>query len=154
MSGWDGGLYYHGMLCWYVKYDKTAWENNKVNDTKDNLRYTIRTANGDEMVGFCYKIIDEEAGTYETLHKSKTDPYPGDAGITTWDKVTGFTITDIKEEGGKITFKLNGGDPSTGVEETRSETTNVVRSEKILLNGQMLIRRGESVYNLTGIRIQ
>lgn len=153
LQNWDKALYQSGMLTWRVRYDASVWSSNTVNDTKDNLHYTVETANGDEMVGWCYKVITEDPLDYDEYHFSDTDPYPGAAHVTTWDKVTGFTITDITEKDGKITFKMNGGDPATGVQNT-DRSADEVQTEKLLQDGQILIRRGQTVYTLTGTRIQ
>lgn len=135
-KGWDLGLPGHGMLVWQVMYNSTEWKKSP-NDIKDHPHYTVVSAKQGEPIGY-----------------SAANPFPGSANITSFTQRPGYAITDIAEADGKITFKLNGGDPSTGVQEVGSETTGVVRSEKVLIDGQMVIRRGESVYSLTGTRIQ
>ena len=135
-KGWDIGLPGHGMLVWQVMYNSTEWTDSP-NNVQDHPHYTLVSAKSDEPIGY-----------------SAANSFPGNANITEFTQRPDYAMTDIAEADGKITFKLNGGDPSTGIQEVRSETTDVMRSEKVLIDGQMLIRRGESVYSLTGTRIQ
>ena len=150
-KGWDAALPGHGMLVWQVVYNSTEWRKSP-NDIEGHPHYTVAPAVPGAEIGYLICIRKEGETCVEA--EFSDNPFPGSANITSFTQRPGYAITDIAEADGKITFKLNGGDPSTGVEEVRSETTSVVRSEKVLIDGQMMIRRGESVYSLTGTRIQ
>ncbi len=134
--GWDAELPGHGMLVWRVVYDQSAWGNNTPNNTAYNPRLTVIPA-----VPGNIGADDESA---------ESNPFPGTGNVTTFTPFEGCGLTDIAEVNGMIEFKYNGG------EET---TTNVVneevrmKSEKILLNGQLIILRGSKQYNAQGIEL-
>lgn len=67
-EGWDAYLPGSGMLAWHIDIDSTAWENNRVNISSTHLRVDIVEADG--ITG---------SSTYTA------DPFPGTAGITSFD---------------------------------------------------------------------
>lgn len=150
--GWDAFLPGHGMLVWQVKYNSTEWKKSP-NDERDHPHYTVVSAKPNAPIGCNPKCNKVEDGVCVEAEYSDYNTFPGSANVTEYTKRPGYAITDIAEADGKITFKLNGGDPSTGVQST-DRSTDRVQTEKLLQDGQMMIRRGESVYSLTGTRIQ
>lgn len=90
-TGWDAGLPGSGMLVWQVKYNSTAWSNNKPNNTADNPRCTIVPADG----------------------KTKNYGYASDLfptnSVKSYTPATGCALTEITKSSGNITFKYNGG---------------------------------------------
>jgi M6 family metalloprotease-like protein len=91
-TGWDEYLPGHGMVIWQVKYNSSAWSNNKLNNTGGNPRYTVLSASGDQ----------------KNIGKA-TDPFPGTGKVKSSTPVTGCAMTEITESGNNITFKFNGG---------------------------------------------
>ena len=90
-TGWDAGLPGSGMLVWQVKYNSTAWSNNKPNNTADNPRCTIVPADG----------------------KTKNYGYASDLfptnSVKSYTPAAGCALTEITKSSGNITFKYNGG---------------------------------------------
>jgi len=91
-SGWDAYLPGHGMVVWQVKYNSSAWNNNKLNNTGGSPRYTVLSASGDP----------------KNIGKS-SDSYPGSKSVKSCTPATGCAMTEITESGNNITFKYNGG---------------------------------------------
>lgn len=111
-NGWDQYIPGHGMIVWHICYVQDMWDANQVNIFPD--RQLIDLEEADNRIG-----DDNRAG----------DSFPGTAGITSFTEQTtpgsntlsgegtGIAITDIKEQGKLITFKVNGGTPEIdGVE--------------------------------------
>lgn len=102
-EGWDKFLPGHGMLIWHVDYDDGVWWNNEVNSTADHQRVDLV----------------EAAGELVSKRRRDADPFPGSKKITaftessrpaavSWDKVPcGVALTDIAENDGVITFRLD-----------------------------------------------
>ena len=105
----------HGLMVWHIDYNKTIWQNNKVNADKNHQRMTFLPADGkvgdlegSEYLGYGYNITaTDEAG----------DPYPGKKKVKDVQQLTWFTkekngtkthqnlIHDIAETSdGKISF--------------------------------------------------
>ena len=105
----------HGLMVWHIDYNRTAWNNNRVNTDKNHQRLTFLPADGkvgdldgSNEYGYRYIITDaDEAG----------DPYPGRKKVTSVEQLTWFTkeangtkvhqnlIHDITESpDGKISF--------------------------------------------------
>lgn len=53
-----------------------------------------------------------------------------------------------------VRMTVNGENTATGIEETGSETANAVRSEKRIVNGQLLIIRNGEKYNAQGVTVK
>ncbi len=86
-TGWDKYLPGHGMIVWYVDYDADAWSSNVPNNTAMLPRYTIESA-----TGFTVNI------------GSARDPFPGEAGVSTWAGLQGTPLQNIREEDGVVTL--------------------------------------------------
>ena len=71
LERFDSYLYGHGMLVLHVDYDKTAWEENTVNNVSNHQRCTIIPADNQFMSGNSYGY------TYATASDLEGDPYPG-----------------------------------------------------------------------------
>ena len=86
-SGWDAYLPGHGMLIWQVKYNATAWNDNEVNNTAGNPRFTLVSAKGSST----------DLGT-------GADPFPGTGKVTSWNQINSRPLLNIKETNNTITF--------------------------------------------------
>ena len=100
--GWDVEALGHGMMVYRVdSTDVSVWTNNKVNaNSSHNYFELLRAGNG-------------------TSGASASDPFPGTAGVTdlssvtqpaltTWNgTVTEYSLSNIAETDGVISFKLN-----------------------------------------------
>ena len=103
-EGWDEYIPGHGMLVWHVDYNSTIWSRNVVNNTESHQ----------------YVDIEEADGT-QTETSRAGDAFPGSAKKTaftpdtkpamkTWSgSRVEYSITDIAEDNGLITFKVLGG---------------------------------------------
>lgn len=112
-TGWDSYLPYHGMLIWHIDFNASKWRLNEVNTTASHQYVDIVEANNNAnskrtttLRGYCWP------GTAKnTSFTSSTTP-----ALKSWaGKETGIAITDIAENGGKITFKVNGGAANSGI---------------------------------------
>jgi M6 family metalloprotease-like protein len=148
ISGWDQGLYGHGLIVWRLVYNASVWSNNRVNSDVKNIRFTVAPADGGKQVGWLYKKISE--GVYEDLHLMMDDVYPGNGNRTSLSFGEGYDISDISEAGGLITFKLNGGGTVTGVKNDGMMNDGMM-SEKVLIDGKVMIIRGDKAYNILGM---
>ena len=74
-EGWDTYLFGSGMLVIHVDYNKTAWDNNKINTTKNHPRYTIIPADN-ELAAY------GEVSNAEFVASLKGDVWPGTSGNT------------------------------------------------------------------------
>ena len=110
-EGWDKYQFGSGMLVIHVDYLKSAWDNNKINATKNHPRYTLIPA-------------DNELLTYNKNNSSqfvaslKGDVWPGTSGNTELTNTSipaakvytgGYMnkpITDIKYENDVISFNF------------------------------------------------
>ena len=84
-TGWDSYLPGHGLIIWRVDYNQSAWENNTVNSTKNNVRYTLVPASGQT-----------------TNIGSGADPFPGTKNVSSWSGLSDKPITNIYEANGLI----------------------------------------------------
>lgn len=107
-TGFDAGLYGHGLLVLHVDYDENVWANNMVNVSAARQRMTIIPADGTKE---------------NTLSSLQADPFPGRLGVTALTdntspaatlynanadgrKLMGKPIEDIAEDqNGLISFK-------------------------------------------------
>ena len=72
---WDSYLFNSGMLVIHVDYNKSAWENNAINTTKNHPRYTLIPADGKlDVYG--------EVSAQEFVASLKGDVWPGTSGNT------------------------------------------------------------------------
>lgn len=82
-QGWDTYVPGHGMLIWKVKYNRNAWNNNKVNNTANDPYMTIVSAYGTEI----------GKGS-----NAKNNPFPGSQKVTSWEGLTGKPLMGITEK--------------------------------------------------------
>lgn len=107
-TGWDKYLPGHGMLIWHVEALQSVFDDNTVNNTEGHHYVDIVEANGKR---------DNEDDAVMAGYS-----FPGTAGVTSftsstkpafkeWSgKAIELPITDIAENGGIITFKVDGGE--------------------------------------------
>lgn len=79
-TGWDAALPGHGMLCWKVNYNASAWAGDTPNNTANAPKYTIVAASG-----------------APTVSCSQRDPFPGLAGVTECKVLSEYPLLNIVE---------------------------------------------------------
>ncbi len=104
-TGWDAYLPGHGMMLTKVQYSDNKWYNNTVNNTKSQLGMDIVEADGKAP---SYNEDNPENGYFGKA----TDLFP--AGATSYTKISGYPIRNIKETGGVITFQFMDDDSGQG----------------------------------------
>ncbi len=128
---WDTYLFNSGMLVIHVDYNKSAWDNNTINTTKNHPRYTLIPADGKlDVYG--------EVSSQQFVASLKGDVWPGTSGNTELTNTSipaakvytgGYMnkpIRNIKYENNIISFNFMGGMfesapkvlPATDVSET------------------------------------
>ncbi|MBR3916778.1 MAG: M6 family metalloprotease domain-containing protein [Bacteroidaceae bacterium] len=111
---WDSYLFNSGMLVIHVDYDKSAWDNNTINTTKNHPRYTLIPADNKlDVYG--------DVSSQEFVASLKGDVWPGTSGNTELTNTSvpaakvytgGYMnkpIRDIKYENDVISFNFKGG---------------------------------------------
>lgn len=111
---WDSYLFNSGMLVIHVDYNKSAWDNNTINTTKNHPRYTLIPAdNSLDAYG--------DVSTQQFVASLKGDVWPGTSGSTELTNTSvpaakvytgGYMnkpIRDIKYENDVISFNFKGG---------------------------------------------
>ena len=111
---WDTYLFNSGMLVIHVDYNKSAWENNTINTTKNHPRYTLIPADGKlDVYG--------EVSAQQFVASLKGDVWPGTSGNTELTNTSvpaakvyagGYMnkpIRNIKYENNIISFNFMGG---------------------------------------------
>ena len=142
-TGWDTYLPGHGMLLTHITYSYTKWLYNSVNNTENQLGVDIIEADG---LAPKYKTYDRDNGFFGKAG----DAFP--TGATTYEGIQNFKISTIVERNKTISFNLRGGGEviPLSLDPTRSEQKSII---KWMQNGQILIQRGEAIYDLSGKRI-
>lgn len=138
---WDSGLVQghdilgHGLMITRVEYSPSAWSGLSVNNDPDHQRVQLILADNN------YSYNDAN------WYGKATDLFP--AGATEYTGIEGFPITDITEtEDGVIRFRFMGGDSIGTSNISTLAPQEPIRKE--LRNGQVVIIRGEKIYNLIG----
>ncbi len=90
-KNWDKHLEGHGLMITKVKFDAAMWSNNEVNDNPDDMRVDLMEA-------------DQNTNPKDT---KETELFP--AGATAFNPFSDYSITNIIEENGVITFDFKGG---------------------------------------------
>ena len=111
---WDTYLFNSGMLVIHVDYNKSAWDNNTINTTKNHPRYTLIPADGKlDVYG--------EVSSQQFVASLKGDVWPGTSGNTELTNTSvpaakvyagGYMnkpIRGIKYTDGIISFNFMGG---------------------------------------------
>ena len=143
-TGWDKYLPGHGLLITRISYSYNKWKNNQVNNTEQLMGVDLIEADGSTPE---YNKWNRGNGYFGKA----TDAYP--AGATTFTKYSNYQVTDITEHNRRILFHINGGgDPIVidAIERVEQQKNTAI---KWLRNGQIVIRRGDELYDISGKRI-
>ncbi|MGM9837071.1 MAG: M6 family metalloprotease domain-containing protein [Paludibacteraceae bacterium] len=103
-TGWDKYLEGHGLMLTKINYSYQKWYNNIVNDYSSSMGIDLIEADG---LAPEYDENDSENGYFAK---------PGDlfpTGATSYTKISGHPINDIKETNGVITFNYKNYVPSS-----------------------------------------
>ena len=100
-EGWDKYLFGSGMLVIHVDYNKSAWDNNTINATKNHPRYTLIPADN-ELLPY------ESNNSSQFVASLKGDVWPGTSGNT---ELTNTSLPAAKVYSGGYMNK-----PITGIE--------------------------------------
>ena len=138
LKGWDEAANGHGMLVLHVDYDRSAWENNTVNNTTSRQRMTPIPADG-KLTNYTSNSLS----SYNAWIKGLAgDPFPGTSKnaeltdesstkATLYNKNTDGTkfmhkpITHIAETDGLISFEFMKGNTVVDSPTPDDEVTNV-----------------------------
>ena len=131
-EGWDKYLAGAGLMITKIKWSRTKWEENSVNNTSSNM--------GVDMM---------EATANTSAYGKSTDLYP--KGATTFTKNANYQVTNIAMENRIVTFDVNGGGSSINldVEAVEAEAATIKRIE----NGHVVIIRDGKKYDILGNRL-
>lgn len=129
-TGWYKRMRGNGMLVTHVNYSESAFSNfSSPNNTQGKPRMTIIPADG--TLRSSYRInLDKSNPLYMTFQEYYADmagdTYPGTSSVTELSDYKAYTetvdkpITDIRQEGWKISFKFRGGAPADGIEDVKT----------------------------------
>ena len=127
LMDWDVCIPGAGLLITKVTYNRNKWSSNTVNNSSSSMGVDIM-----------------EAKTNNTRFGAATDAYP--AGAKAFTKFTDHEITNIElDEHGSITFSYRGAE-KTPIEQVETGHS----AQKIVRDGQVLILRGDKIYDLNG----
>ena len=141
-EGWDKYLPGEGLLITQIKFSSSKWSNNTVNNTASSMGVDIIEADGKVP---SYVESKPDNGYFG---KAK-DAFP--AGADAYTGLANHEITVIAlQEGGAVTFSYRGGTEGQAVELVDDGVT----ATKILRDGQVLIIRGDKVYDLNGRQLE
>lgn len=102
-SGWDTYLPGHGMLIWRIDFDADIWRRNEVNNDRDHQYVDLIEACGDNGTE---AAAAWPGPTGATAFSAKTSP-----AFVDWNgRAIDLPLSEIAESGGKISFKVDGGD--------------------------------------------
>ena len=139
----DSELPAHGMLVLHVDYDKSAWENNTLNNSKNHQRFTIIPADG--VCSDATNSGDTYPGT--KMNTSLTDTSSPAAKLFNANKdgryYMGKPITDIAENNGLISFTFMNGE----LVEVPALLTSTIASSNSFTASWAAVENAES-YNL------
>lgn len=139
-SGWDYYIPGHGMLITKVNFKYNWWYGNSVNYSASNMGVDIIEADGQAP---SYVRTNRNNGYFG----KQGDAYP--AGSDSFTTVANYQVTEITEENGLISFKVNGGGEEINLDIWNSEAAKGEWT-KVLRNGQILIQCGDRIYDLLG----
>lgn len=105
LQGWDASLPGHGLFVTHVKYDMTYWKMNMINTDKNGFDHVALVPADNK-----YSIANEEGDTYPGT-SGNTELSTTSIPAVKWHKAggRGFSITDIAETDGKVSFKYKSG---------------------------------------------
>ncbi len=146
-TGWYKRMRGNGMIVTHVNYSESAFANfTSPNNTLGKPRFTILPADG--IVSSSYRTGLDDSDPLHMTSKEyfadmAGDTYPGTSSITGLSDYKAYTgtmdkpITDIKQDGWKISFKFMGGTPIDGIDNIKNEGENT----------------SNNYYNLAGQRV-
>lgn len=104
-EGWDASLPGHGLFVTQVKYDYTYWKTNMLNTDKSVFDHVALVPADNK-----YSSANQEGDTYPGT-TGNTELSTTSAPAVKWHKAGGrsFSITDIAENGDKVSFKYKSG---------------------------------------------
>lgn len=139
-TSWDTYLPGHGLLITKINYRYNWWNGNTINNTASNMGVDIIEADG---LAPSFDSNNRGNGYFG----KQGDAYPTES-VTSFTQVTNYPITNIAENNGLITFKVNGGGAPILL---NVETTEVKQpAQKILRDGKIVIIRGDKEYDILG----
>ncbi|MBO7455159.1 MAG: M6 family metalloprotease domain-containing protein [Paludibacteraceae bacterium] len=140
-KGWDAHLPGHGLLVTKITYSQNKWDGNTVNNTKAAMGVDIMEADGSAPA---YNEDDYDNGYFG----KQGDAYP--AGSTSFTKLVEYQVTDIAENGGLISFKVNGGGETILLDVDDIRQPAAPASRKVMRDGKILIEHNGMYYDLLG----
>ena len=133
-TGWDKYLKSSGLMITKIKWSKSKWENNTVNNSSSNMGVDL---------------IEAKTNTSSSLDKS-TDLYP--VGATEFTMNTNYQVTNIALTAeGVITFDVNGGGATINLDVENVEAA--AAAVKQIENGRVVIFRDGKKYDILGNRL-
>ena len=108
-KGWDEHLVGHGLMLTKIQYSYTTWYNNTVNNSTNSM--------GVDII---------EATTNTSTGNRASDLFP--AGGNAYTGISGYALTDIKEENGVVYFSLSGGKTprETSIDHTDADDEQII----------------------------
>ena len=110
-SGWDAGIPGHGLVIWYVDFDKSAWRGNTPNNRENSPRFRIICADGLDYDAWSKKQEQEGFTTYQNSNRMNkryfsTAPYPfGEINSLAEEYITNIT----ESTDSLVSFDFKGG---------------------------------------------
>ena len=133
-TGWDKYLKGSGLMITKIKWSKSKWENNTVNNSSSNMGVDL---------------IEAKTNTSSSSDKS-TDLYP--VGATEFTMNTNYQVTNIAlTTEGVITFDVNGGGATINLDVENVEAA--AAAVKQIENGRVVIFRDGKKYDILGNRL-
>lgn len=136
-EGGDRFIPGHGMLVWHIDFQQRAWDNNIVNNVRNYQRIDLVEA--DNSLSSSTRSGDTFPGTSNvTKFSFKTLP-----SLATHDGADlGYSLSNITEKDGLITFDLSYSPPISGIEDISSDWNDWLNVEngKICNSGQTEIK--------------
>ena len=142
-TGWDEHLPGHGLLITKISYSQSKWEGNTVNNSATSMGVDIIEADGNAP---SYNQNNPSNGYMGKL----TDAYP--AGSDSFTDVTDYSVTNIDEADGIITFLVNGGGAPIILAVDNAEQPAISSTKKVFRDGQILIEMDGIYYDILGNR--
>lgn len=136
-TGWDRGLPGSGMLMTHVRYNRSKWTSNTVNNTSP-LGVEIIRADGDNSSAW---------------YGQASDLFP--EGATQYLGITDHAIEQITMSAGVIRFVYRGGVDTTPTDSVATAQPLINRPAQVcktIRNGQVLIHTPNGLYNMLGIK--
>lgn len=152
-EGWDQYIPGSGMMLTKIQYNYSNWFYNTTNNNANKLGVDIIEADG-------INTGTNSSGENKYYNGKAGDLFPGSENVFEYTAISDYEITNIGwgENYTDIEFRLNqGGTPlEIGQEGTAIESIEecIMHSAKCIVNGQMVIIRGEKKYDIVGRRIE